>query len=121
MEPILFLPILIAMFLPLLLLFAQKRQQRAGVRRHLRRKQRDQAQHERGDAEEETEVTRMSNELIRSLIGKTCQISTGSLGEAFDKVRVVDVQDNWIRVEKKDKVRLINAEYVTTVKILDEA
>ena len=62
----------------------------------------------------------MSNELIRSLIGKTCQISTGSLGEAFDKVKVIDVQDNWIRVEKKNKVRLINAEYVTSVKILDE-
>lgn len=63
----------------------------------------------------------MTNELIHSLIGKTCQISTGALGEAFDKVRVVDVQDNWIRVEKKNKVRLINAEYVTSVKILEGA
>jgi len=63
----------------------------------------------------------MSNELLRSLIGKTCQISTGSLGEAFDKVKVIDVQDNWMHVEKKNKVRLINAEYVTSVKILDEA
>lgn len=47
--------------------------------------------------------------------------SCGSLGEAFDKVKVVDVQDNWIHVEKKNKVRLINAEYVTSVKILDDA
>ena len=62
----------------------------------------------------------MANELIRSLIGKTCQISTGSLGEAFDKVKVVDVQENWIRVERKNKTRLINADYVTSVKILEE-
>lgn len=62
----------------------------------------------------------MSNELIRSLIGKTCQITTGSLGEAFDKVTVLDVQENWMRVERKSKVRLINADYVTSVKILDE-
>jgi hypothetical protein len=36
-------------------------------------------------------------------------------------VKVVDVQDNWIHVEKKNKVRLINAEYVTSVKMLDDA
>lgn len=60
----------------------------------------------------------MTNEMIRSLIGKTCQISTGALGEAFDKVKVVDVQDNWIRVERKEKTRLINADYITSVKIL---
>ena len=62
----------------------------------------------------------MANALIRSLIGKTCQVSTGSLGEAFDKVKVVDVQENWILVERKNKTRLINADYVTSVKVLDE-
>ena len=62
----------------------------------------------------------MSNELIQSLIGKTVQISTGSLGESFDKVVVLAVEENWIRVQRKNKIRLINSDYITSVKILDE-
>jgi hypothetical protein len=61
--------------------------------------------------------TDMSNELIESLRGKTCDISTGSLGEGFTKVRVVEVVDNWIKIEKNDKVRLVNADYVTSVRL----
>lgn len=120
MEPILFLPILLAVFLPLFILFVGQRRQRNAVRRQLRRERRETPTNESQSTECE-EAVPMTNELIRSLIGKTCQISTGSLGEAFDKVQVVDVQENWIRVERKHKVRLINADYVTSVKILEEA
>ena len=63
----------------------------------------------------------MSNELIRSLIGKVCQISTGSLGESFDKVEVVNVVDNWMEVRRKDKTRLINTDYITSVKVVSDA
>jgi hypothetical protein len=63
----------------------------------------------------------MTNELIRSLIGKVCQISTGSLGESFDKVEVVSVVDNWMEVRRKDKTRLINTDYITSVKVLSDA
>ncbi|MFW5695664.1 MAG: hypothetical protein ACOCYB_11720 [Alkalispirochaeta sp.] len=117
MEPILFLPILVAVVVPLFIIFAQRRQQLRAVRRRLRHRRR-----ERQDPSttKEEEISPMSNKLIRSLIGKTCQISTGALGESFDKVTVLDVQENWISVERKNKVRLINADYVTSVKILDK-
>lgn len=118
MEPILNLPILLAVFLPLLILFIGQRQQRNTLRRHRRRRRASQS--DTTNSTQNKEVLPVANELIRSLIGKTCQISTGSLGEAFDKVKVVDVQENWIRVERKNKTRLINADYVTSVKILED-
>ncbi|NBF41843.1 MAG: hypothetical protein GVY14_15645 [Spirochaetes bacterium] len=117
MEPIVFLPILIAVFLPLFVLFLQRRHQLRVARRLQRQRRRER---QNPDTRKEEEVSPMSNELIRSLIGKTCQITTGSLGEAFDKVTVLDVQENWMQVERKNKVRLINADYITSVKILDE-
>lgn len=63
----------------------------------------------------------MPNELIQSLIGAVCQISTGPLGESFDKVTVLDVKDNWIRVRRKETIRLINTDYITSVKILSRS
>lgn len=113
MEPILFLPILIGVFLPLFILFVQRKT----VMRHLRGRRAEQRRKARMETNEE--VSPLANELIRSLIGKTCQISTGSLGESFDKVKVLDVEENWIRVERKNKIFLINTDYITSVKVLD--
>ena len=59
----------------------------------------------------------MTNEMIMSLIGETCDISTGSLDSAYSAVKVVDVVENWIKVEKKGKSDLINIDYVQGIKI----
>ncbi len=60
----------------------------------------------------------MSNELIGDLVGKEVLISTGSLGSSYNKVTVVEVVDNWIKVEKKGKSDLINIDFVQGIKIL---
>lgn len=60
----------------------------------------------------------MSNELIGDLVGKEVLITTGSLGSSYNKVTVVEVVDNWIKVEKKGKTDLINIDFVQGIKIL---
>ncbi|MFA9398734.1 MAG: hypothetical protein ACERKV_10785 [Clostridiaceae bacterium] len=63
---------------------------------------------------------KMSNELIKNYVGYLCTISQGSFGTAYQKVRIVEVVDNWIRVEKNGKVDLINIDYIQNIKILEE-
>lgn len=104
------LPIIFGVFLPIFLLHARRRRQRRLVSR--RRQQR------RTGQQKEASVT---NELIQSLIGKTCQISTGTLGESFDKATVEEAKENWIRVRRKGKAQLINTDYITSVKVLKES
>lgn len=60
----------------------------------------------------------MSNELIKSCIGKICTISTGSLGSSYSSVKVVNVVDNWMKIEKKGKEDLVNVDYVTNIRIV---
>ena len=62
-------------------------------------------------------LKKMSNELIKSYIGKVCNITTGSLGPSFVKVTIVEVVDNWIKVESKGKTDLINADFIQNIKI----
>lgn len=62
----------------------------------------------------------MSNELIKSCIGKVCNISTGSMGINFSKVKVIQVVDNWIKVEGRRKVDLINIDFVQNIKVLSD-
>ena len=61
---------------------------------------------------------KVSNELIKSCVGKTCSISTGALGSSYNKVRVIEVIDNWIKVESKGRKNLINSDYIQNIKIL---
>jgi len=117
MEPILYLPIFVAVFIPLLLFVTREQTRRRVVGRWAAQRRAARRNQSISTGEEESA---MSNELIQSLIGKTVQISTGSLGESFDKVVVLAVEENWIRVQRKNKIRLINSDYITSVKILDE-
>lgn len=64
---------------------------------------------------------RMSDEMMKSLIGKKCTFSTGPFGETFKNVEVLEVDNNWIRVKDGKRERLVNSEYVTTVKIVGDA
>lgn len=63
-------------------------------------------------------VVNMVNELIKKYIGKNCQISTGSFNNSV-KGRIIDVNENWLEVETKKGKELINAEFITSIKILD--
>lgn len=62
----------------------------------------------------------MTNELIKSFIGKFCNIYTGSFGTSYQKVTIVDVVDNWIKVDNKGKIDLLNTDYIQNIKILTE-
>lgn len=61
----------------------------------------------------------MSNELIKSCIGKICSISTGSFGTSYSKVEIVEVADNWIKVQNKSKTDIVNIDFITNIKIHD--
>lgn len=68
---------------------------------------------ERGDI-------KMSNDLIKSYIGKVCNISSGSFGTTYAQVKIVEVVDSWIKIEKKGKIDLVNADFIQSIKILPE-
>lgn len=55
----------------------------------------------------------MANALIEKLIGKNCTLSTGAFGGV--QGRIAGVTDNWIEVEAKKGIRLVNADYVTDI------
>ena len=61
---------------------------------------------------------KMTNELIKSAIGNVCNISTGPWDTGFLKVKIVEVVDNWIKVEKKGKINLINIDHIQSIKLL---
>ena len=61
----------------------------------------------------------MSNELIKSCIGKICTISTGSLGASYNKVEIMEVADNWIKVQGKGKTDIVNIDFIQNIKIYD--
>lgn len=63
---------------------------------------------------------KVSNQLIQSCIGKICTITTGSFGSSYNKVKIVEVIDNWIRIESKGKQDLINSDYVQCIKIISQ-
>lgn len=56
-------------------------------------------------------------ELIKEFIGKVCEItlfnsSFGVMG------KIVAVEDNWLKVDEKGKIRLINGDMVMNIKIM---
>lgn len=60
----------------------------------------------------------MSNEIIKSCIGKICTISAGSFGTSYSKVEILEVADNWIKVRSsKGKIDLVNIDFVQNFKI----
>jgi len=56
----------------------------------------------------------MKNELICKLIGTFCTLSTGAWGSAVQG-KIVAVTDNWIEVETKKGIQLVNADYVSGI------
>ena len=95
----------IAIYLPLFIIFIiVLPQQRSLMKATLIRKKR------KG-------VKIMTNEIIKKYIGSTCTISTGSFGANLVG-RVINVTENWIEVETKRGIELINAEFIQVIKIM---
>ena len=64
------------------------------------------------------EIT-MTNEMIKKYLGKECKItpagsmSTTILGE------IIGINENWLEVETKKGMELINADYIQSIKIIE--
>lgn len=58
----------------------------------------------------------MNNELISKYIGKNCKISTGTYGTTVVG-KIISINENWIEVETKKGIELINAEFIQSIKI----
>lgn len=58
----------------------------------------------------------MASEVIKKYIGRNCKISTGTYGTNITG-KIIDVNENWIEVETKKGIELINAEFVQSIKI----
>lgn len=60
----------------------------------------------------------MTNEIIKKYVEKTCQISSGSWVDT-SKGKIISVNENWIEIETKKGKELINADFVTNIKIIE--
>lgn len=61
----------------------------------------------------------MPTELIKEFIGKVCSISLFNEMTAF-MGKIVAMENNWIKVEEKNTVRLINGDMIRDIKIMPE-
>lgn len=60
---------------------------------------------------------KMPQELIKEFIGKVCSIVL--FNDFFGiEGKIVAIEDNWIKVEEKNKVRLINGDMIRDISIL---
>ncbi len=58
----------------------------------------------------------MTNELIKKYIGKNCHISTGTFGVNVVG-KILTINENWIEVETKKGIELVNSEFIQNIKI----
>lgn len=95
----------IAIYMPLFIIFLviipQQTEVTRSVINRLRKKRRD---------------FQLDNELIRKFIGKECRISTGSYGSTVVGT-ITDVKENWIEVQTRKGMELVNADFIHNVKV----
>ena len=61
----------------------------------------------------------MPTELITEFLGKVCNISL--FNDSFGVTgKIVAVEDNWIKINEKSTVRLINGDMVRDIKIMPD-
>jgi hypothetical protein len=58
----------------------------------------------------------MSNEIIMNYKGKNCKIYTGPFGTNIVG-KITAVNENWIEVETKKGKEVVNADFVSNIKI----
>lgn len=61
----------------------------------------------------------MPQELIKEFIGKICTIIL--FNDSFGiQGKIVAIEDNWLKVEEKKKIRLVNGDMIRDISILPE-
>ena len=61
----------------------------------------------------------MPTELLKEFVGKMCAVSL--FNESFGVFgRLTAVEGNWIRIEEKKGVRIINGDMIRDIKLLPE-
>lgn len=61
----------------------------------------------------------MPQELMKEFIGKVCTILL--FNDSFGiQGRIVEIEDNWIKVVEKNKVRIINGDMIRDISIAPE-
>jgi len=58
----------------------------------------------------------LDHKLIKKYIGRECKITTGSYGTTTSG-KVLDVKENWIEIETRKGIELMNAEFVQNIKV----
>ena len=59
----------------------------------------------------------MSNEILKRYIGMNCYISTGTFGTNLAG-KIIEINENWIEVETKKGIEIVNAEFIQNIKII---
>lgn len=59
----------------------------------------------------------MTNEMIKKYVGKNCKISNGAYGSNATG-EIINVNENWIEIETKKGIELINADFVQSIKVI---
>lgn len=61
----------------------------------------------------------MPKELIKDFVGKACLISL--INESFIVIgKIIDYEENWIKVQEKNKIRLINGNMIIDISTMPE-
>ncbi len=61
----------------------------------------------------------MPQELMKDFIGKACCITL--LNEICGtKCKILAVEDNWVKVEEKNKIRIINGDMIKDISLVSE-
>ncbi len=98
----------IAVFLPIFLLlfiFIPQAQAQQNALRQFRRRVRL-----------SKEANYVASQLVMQCLGKDCLISTGLNGNF--QGTVIEIADNWMKVESKGIVQLINCDYIQSIREL---
>lgn len=61
----------------------------------------------------------MASKMIEQCLGKRCIISTGGMNGSFQGT-VIEITDNWLKIENKGIVDLINCDYIQNIRELPE-
>jgi hypothetical protein len=62
------------------------------------------------------ELRRMPKEMLQEFLGKECFITMFNAMGAIQGT-VISIEDNWIKVEEKKKVRIINGDMIRDISL----